>query len=96
MSEVSPVITRETTMWKCWIGFNASHSAGAILFGTLFAYLSLWHSAVFFHSIVLQLLGLSFLAGYIFLGKRYWFSIPFRGIILATALYVTALLVKWV
>ena len=30
MSEVSPVITRETTMWKAWIGFNASHSFGAI------------------------------------------------------------------
>ena len=96
MSEVSPVITRETTMWKCWIGFNASHSSGAILFGTMFGYLSPWHSAVFFHSTVLQLLGLLFLAGYIFLGKRYWFSIPFRGIILATALYVTALLVNWV
>jgi len=23
--EVSPVITRETTMWKAWITFNASH-----------------------------------------------------------------------
>ena len=22
---VSPVITRETTMWQAWIGFNASH-----------------------------------------------------------------------
>lgn len=58
--------------------------------------MSLWHSAVFFHSTVLQVLGLLFLAGYMFLGKRYWFSIPFRGIILATALYVTALLVNWV
>jgi hypothetical protein len=25
MAEVSPVITRQTTMWKAWIGFNASH-----------------------------------------------------------------------
>jgi hypothetical protein len=26
MQEVSPVITRQTTMWKAWVGFNASHS----------------------------------------------------------------------
>jgi len=23
MSQVSPVITKETTMWRCWVGFNA-------------------------------------------------------------------------
>ena len=25
MSQISPVITKETTMWRCWVGFNASH-----------------------------------------------------------------------
>ena len=29
MSQTSPVITKETTMWRCWIGFNATHSIGA-------------------------------------------------------------------
>ena len=33
MSQVAPVITKETTMWRCWVGFNASHSMGLILFG---------------------------------------------------------------
>ncbi len=28
MQQVSPVITRQTTMWKAWVGFNASHSYG--------------------------------------------------------------------
>jgi hypothetical protein len=28
MQEVSPVITRQTTMWKAWIGFNASPNFG--------------------------------------------------------------------
>ena len=41
MQEVSPVITRETTVWKAWVGFNASHSYGAILFGAVYGYLSL-------------------------------------------------------
>jgi hypothetical protein len=92
MSEVSPVITRETTMWKCWAGFNASHSLGAILFGAVFGYLALWQGAMFFHSHFLQWLGLLTLASYAFLGKRYWFSIPLRGIVLAPTLDIPALL----
>jgi hypothetical protein len=95
MSEVSPVITRETTMWKCWVGFNASHSLGAMLFGAVFGYLALWQGALFFQSFYLQWLGLLTLASYVFLGKRYWFSIPFRGIVLATTLFVLALVANW-
>ena len=41
MQEVSPVITRQTTMWKAWVGFNASHSYGLILFGAVYGYLAL-------------------------------------------------------
>jgi hypothetical protein len=95
MKEVSPVITRETTMWKAWVGFNASHSHGAILFGLIYGYLALAHSAFLFQSPYLLLVGLFFLAGYVFLGKIYWFSIPFRGIVLSTALYVAALFIAW-
>jgi len=95
LKEVSPVITRETTMWKAWIGFNASHSYGAILFGLVYGYLALAHASFLFQSTFLLLLGLLLLAGYVFLGKVYWFSVPFRGIVLSTALYVAALIVRW-
>ena len=95
LRDVSPVITRETTMWKAWIGFNASHSYGAILFGLLYGYLALVQSAFLFASPFLLVLGLVFLMGYVFLGKVYWFSVPFRGILLSTTLYVIALLVAW-
>jgi hypothetical protein len=33
MKEVSPFITRETTMWKTWIGFNASQQVHRIADG---------------------------------------------------------------
>ena len=95
LESVSPVITRETTMWKAWIGFNASHSYGAILFGAVYGYLALVHSAFLFQSRFLLLLGLLLLAGYVFLGKRYWFSVPFRGIAPASALYSVGLVVGW-
>jgi len=94
LKSASPVITRETTMWKAWIGFNASHSFGAMLFGMVYGYLALAHPALLFASPYLLGVGLLLLAGYAFLGYRYWFSIPFRGILLAFGLYLAALLVR--
>ena len=95
MNEVSPVITRQTTMWKTWIGFNASHSFGAMLFGTVYGYLAVAHSEFLFRSPFLLVLGLLLLGGYVFLGKVYWFSVPFRGIVLSTVCYIAALVVAW-
>src|SRR6516164_7089290 len=43
MSQISPVISKETTMWRCWVGFNASHSMGLILFGLVFGFLAAAH-----------------------------------------------------
>lgn len=96
MKEVSPVISRETTMWKTWVGFNASHSLGAIFFGLIYGYLALAQGPFLFQSAFLLLLGLGVLASYVFLAKVYWFSIPFRGIVAATVLYGAALVFRWV
>jgi hypothetical protein len=94
MQKTNLVLTSETSMWKAWIGFNASHSLGVILFGAVYGYLSLAHSAFLFQSTYLLSLGLLMLLVYVILAKRYWFSIPFRGIILATVLYALALVIN--
>ena len=78
-------------MWRAWVGFNASHSYGAILFGAVYGYLALLHGAFLFQSRFLLAAGLLFLVGLAALGKLYWFSIPFRGIVLATVLYCLGL-----
>src|SRR5262245_61580050 len=31
LEQVAPVISRQTTMWKVWVGCNASHSYGLLL-----------------------------------------------------------------
>ncbi|MGH1543817.1 MAG: LIC_13387 family protein [Arenicella sp.] len=31
MKSTSVVLTKETTVWRAWVGFNASHSLGAML-----------------------------------------------------------------
>jgi hypothetical protein len=92
MQEVSPVITRQTTMWKAWIGFNASHSYGLILFGAVYGYLALAHRDFLFQSVFLLALGLILLVGYVFITKRYFFRTPLRGVLLAMLLYGLALI----
>lgn len=91
MQNVSPVITRETTIWRAWIGFNASHSLGALLFGAVYGYLALWQAPLLFQSLFLLALGWLTLAAYLALAWRYWFKIPQRGIGLALTLYTAGL-----
>lgn len=79
LENTSLVLTAETTMWKAWIGFNASHSLGVILFGAIYGYLALAQRQLLFRSGFLLLTGFMMLAAYAYLGKRYWFSVPFRG-----------------
>ncbi|NJN50489.1 MAG: hypothetical protein HC809_00490 [Gammaproteobacteria bacterium] len=82
-------------MWKAWVGFNASHSMGAILFGALFIYLALAQPELLFTSAFLSVLGGLFLVGYTVLGRLYWFSVPYRGIIVASLLYIGAYVIKF-
>ena len=95
MKAVSPRLTREITMWNAWIGFNASHSLGAMLFGALYAYMAIARPAVLFGSLFLLALGLAFLAALLALSRVYWFRIPFRGILCATVAYSVALGLRW-
>jgi hypothetical protein len=96
MEATSPVISSETTMWKTWIGFNASHALGAILFGLVYGYLALIHPAFLFQSGFLLLVGFAALVSYALLGKAYWFSIPFTGILIALVCFAAGIAVQWV
>ena len=95
MRTVSPVISKETTMWKAWLGFNASHSLGAILFGLIYGYLAFGHSAFLFESYFLLIVGWGLLASFVVLGKLYWFDTPFRAILIAFVCYCAAVLLNF-
>jgi hypothetical protein len=94
MMAVSPVITRETTMWRAWVGFNATHSFGLILFGALYGYLAVRHSPLLLHSWFLLVLGFAILLGYAVIAKLYFFTAPFRGVVLAAVLYLIGIVVN--
>ena len=94
MSQSSPVITKETTMWRCWVGFNASHSMGLILFGLIFGYLALAHGQLLFRSPFLLIVGLALLMGFVVLCKIYFFSAPLTGVSISLAFYVAGIVLS--
>jgi hypothetical protein len=86
------VLTKETSVWRAWLGFNASHGLGAVLFGFVFGHLALQAPALLFGSPFLQALALLVLTAWLALAWRYWFRIPFAGIALAWLLTLAAVL----
>lgn len=95
MKAVAPVISRQTTMWKAWVGFNLSHSASLILFGVLYLYLAIQHTLFLEGEPVLLMLGLVYLLAYFFMARAYWFKVPVRGMALAILLYAAGLAMDW-
>ena len=90
MKGTTPVLTKETTVWKAWVGFNASHSLGAMLVAGVYVPLSISYFEVVgestWFSVLPVMVGLSYLA----LAKKYWFKIPFIGILISTICFISA------
>jgi hypothetical protein len=95
MTRISPVITKETTMWRCWVGFNASHSMGLILFGLVYGFLALAGGQLLFRSPFLLIVGLATLGGFAVLSKFYFFTAPFLGLSSSLACYVSSVVLSW-
>lgn len=78
-----------STMWDAWIGFNLSHSLGAILFGLgcIAAGTGLPGLALSKTSLLIPV---SISALYLVLALRFWFKVPAFGTAIATALLAGA------
>jgi hypothetical protein len=88
MERSSLVITRQTTVWRAGTGFHASHSLGMMAMALVYGHLAWMRPDVLAASPFLLALGLTVLLAYLGLARRYFFSIPFRGMALACVLYV--------
>jgi hypothetical protein len=71
----------EGSIWQAWVGFNLSHSLGAIVFGAAAAAWSLWPAAT---TPWLAALPAAVALLYGAIGWRCWFWIPNTGIAIAT------------
>ena len=85
MRATSPRLTRRTSVWSAWVGFNASHSLGAMLFAAVYGLLALAHPDWLRASPALLGLGVATCLAYLALAARYWFRTPLLGIALGTA-----------
>jgi hypothetical protein len=90
MKATSPVLTRRTTLWSAWIGFNASHGLGVVLFAATYLVLAIGHMPVLRESATLAWLPVAGSAAYLALAKRYWFRTPLVGVAIGTACFLIA------
>jgi len=90
MKNSTLILTKETSVWNAWIGFNASHSLGVMFFAAIYIYLCLFHFSIVKSSVWLAALPVLFSLCYLVLAIIYWFSVPFMGILISTVCFVCA------
>jgi hypothetical protein len=82
------VLTKKTTMWKAWVGFNASHSIGVLFSGLINLYIVFNYFDVFQLDHIYLLFNIIVAGFYVWLGKKYWFNVPFLGALITLICYV--------
>ena len=83
-------------MWRAWVGFNASHSLGAMLFAAFYGYLAIFELNFLLSSPFLVALSLLALISYLALARCYWFKVPFIGISISATLFAVAYFLAYV
>src|SRR5688572_28639909 len=68
MREVPLILIQRTDIWRCWVGFNVSHSIALMLFGVIYGFLVAAHSEILFNSPFLLGVGLLMIAAIFALG----------------------------
>ena len=90
MKATSPVLTRRTNLWNGWIGFNATHGVGLLLFATTYLVLAIGHMSWLRESPVLTWLPVAGSAAYLAIARRYFFRNPLIGVVITTACFLVA------
>ncbi|WP_460984226.1 LIC_13387 family protein [Spirosoma fluminis] len=96
MKSSSPLLTPDITMWKSWIGFNGSHSAGVIFIGAINLYLVLRYFRVLPSDHLFFVINILTIGFYVWLAGKYWFSAPLIGLLLTLACYLTAYILTFI
>lgn len=84
------LLTRRTDMWRAWIGFNLSHSLGAVLFGVLVVLVGRTSASFGYNAALFLPLAVVVSIAYLSLGITYWFHTPIIVIGLSVLLFSAA------
>ncbi|NML41159.1 hypothetical protein HHL17_28455 [Chitinophaga sp. G-6-1-13] len=83
-------MTEQLTMWKSWIGFNATHGSGAAFIGIINFYLALHNFSLLMSSQFLLLLTLLTMGFYVWVARKYWFKPVFVIITVAWVCFIAS------
>ena len=87
-------MTKQTNMWRAWLGFNLSHGLGALFFGLMYLIIA---EADF--GLLLKIKPLLYLAPiialcYLLLAIKYWFNIPVIGATIGLSCFIAGVLLR--
>lgn len=90
MKNVSPVLTKDISMWNAWVGFNGSHSSGIMFIAVLNIFLAVKFFPVLQKSHFYFIFNIITVGFYVFLAQKYWFSKPLIGACITLLCYCIA------
>lgn len=89
-------ISRSTSLWNAWTGFNASHSLGAMVFALFVLLLAGLHMDFVRSAPLFAWLAAANALAWLAVGLRYWFRIPTTGLALSSACFlIAAIRLSW-
>lgn len=86
----SLALTDRTSMWRAWLGFNASHGLGALFFGLVLFMIAAQDFDLVLSLRFLMPLAVSMAVAYTVLSIRFWFYAPTVASAIATACFAAS------
>ena len=87
-------LTKETDMWRAWVGFNISHGVGVLFFAVSLLYFAVLHIAFLQSSLFLLTVSPLVALVYLVLSRKYWFRIPAAGSAIGLLCFLAGSLVQ--
>ena len=91
MQKSTLALTKQTTMWRAWVGFNISHGIGVLFFGLIYLTLALSDFTLLSKVTLLPYLAFAVSVSYLVLSVKYWFHIPAIGSGIGAACFLVSL-----
>ncbi len=88
MAEQTVLLTRRTNLWLAWVGFNLSHSLGAVAFGLAVALVGRTPETFAASWQVFVPFAIAVSGAYLAIGLRCWFRTPIVGIVVSSVCFV--------
>ncbi|HEX6738476.1 MAG TPA: hypothetical protein VF310_09400 [Vicinamibacteria bacterium] len=90
MVQQTVLLTRRTNLWLTWVGFNLSHSLGAVLLGVVVLLVGRSSASFAVNGPVFVPLAVVVSGTYLAIGLRYWFRTPIIGTVISTVCFVAS------